>query len=177
MLWVPQISEVHADDHPHDAKEILTHQATFFHCFVVQLWCSLALSVISVVDGHPKWCAIMQPYAQQNAVCCVLWHLSIRNNINFFSNFSYSNLCVREDHKGQSRLPKCALETWPSMTLSPVHQCSFLGILFIDTDHCRPTRPAILEMLWPSNLVITPWSLNSLKSLYLPIFPFRHSVA
>ncbi|ROI16091.1 hypothetical protein DPX16_7144 [Anabarilius grahami] len=29
----------------------------------------------------------------------------------------------------------------PPMTLSPVHHCSFLGPLLIDTDHCRPGTP------------------------------------
>lgn len=49
------------------------------------------------------------------------------------------------------------------------------GLFLLGTNHCMPaypSRPAILEMLWPSNLATTIWSFSkSLKSLHVPIFP------
>ncbi len=66
------------------------------------------------------------------------------------------------------------MHQWALATRDPVagHHCPFLEPLLIDTDHCRPTRAAVLEMLWPSHLAITIWPLsNILKSLRLPIFP------
>ncbi|KAI5611636.1 actin-binding LIM protein 1 isoform X3, partial [Silurus asotus] len=47
----------------------------------------------------------------------------------------------RPDHMGQSSLPTFINEPRPPMTLSPVHHCSFLRALLIDTDHCRPGCP------------------------------------
>ncbi|KAK3529736.1 hypothetical protein QTP86_000877, partial [Hemibagrus guttatus] len=62
-------------------------------------------------------------------------------SINFFSNLSNSSSSVGSDHTGQPSLPTCITEARPPKTLSPVHHCSFLGPLFIDTDHCRPGTP------------------------------------
>ncbi|KAK3565642.1 hypothetical protein QTP86_012966 [Hemibagrus guttatus] len=64
-----------------------------------------------------------------------------RTSINFISNLSNTISSVGSDHTGQPSLPTCINEPWPPMTLSPVHHCSFLGPLLIDTDHCRPGTP------------------------------------
>ena len=85
-------------------------------------------------NGHPDW---MQPHTQQTVMRCVFWHLSIRTNMNSFSNLSNSSSSVGLDHTGQPSLLMCINEPWPPMTLSPDHYCSFLGPLLIDTDHCR----------------------------------------
>jgi len=102
---------------------------------VLMLTCPLL--ALSVVDrgqhGHPDWSAAVQPHTQQTAMHCVFWHLSIRTSINFLSNLSYSSSSVGSDHTIN--------EPRPPMTLSPVHHCSFLGALLIDTDHCRPGTP------------------------------------
>jgi len=56
-------------------------------------------------------------------------------------NLSYSSSSVGSDHTGQPSLLMTINEPCPPMTLSPVHYCSFLGPLLIDTDHCRPGTP------------------------------------
>lgn len=73
----------------------------------------------------------------------------IRTSINFFNNLSNSSPSVGLDHTGQL-FCTCINEPWPPMTLSPVHHCSFLGPLLIDTDPCileHRTSAAVLEML------------------------------
>ena len=112
--------------HPRDSSD----QATFFYFSVVQFWCSLP---------HPDWSLAIQPHMQQTVIHCVLWHLSIRTKINFFNNLS--NRSVGADHLGQPSFPTCISEPWPPMTLSPVHHCSYLRPLLIDTDLCRPGTP------------------------------------
>jgi len=139
------------------------------------------LLVLSAVDrgqhGQHDWSAAMQPHTQQTVMHCVFWHLSIRTSINLLSNLSYSS-SVGSDHTGQPSLPTCINEPWPPMTLTPVHHCSFLGPLLINTAYCRPGTPhkscSFGDALTQSS--ITVWSLsNLLKSLRLPIFPVSNT--
>ncbi|ROI15141.1 PIH1 domain-containing protein 1 [Anabarilius grahami] len=85
---------------------------------VLMLTCPL-LALSAVDRGQYGQYAAMQPHMQQT--------------------LSYSSSSVGSDHTGQPSLPTCINVL--SMTLSPVHHCSFLGPLLIDTDHCRPGTP------------------------------------
>ncbi|KAK1880970.1 Sorting nexin-29 [Dissostichus eleginoides] len=61
--------------------------------------------------------------------------------MNCFSNLSYSCSSVGPDHTGQPSLPLPLNEPPLPMTLSQVHQFSFLRPLLVGTDHCRPGTP------------------------------------
>ncbi|KAI5107731.1 protein FAM13A isoform X4 [Silurus meridionalis] len=63
------------------------------------------------------------------------------NSIHFFSSLSYRSSSVGSDHTVQPLLPMCISEPRPTTNLSPVHHCSFLGALLIDTDNCRLGTP------------------------------------
>ncbi|KAF7701884.1 hypothetical protein HF521_001167 [Silurus meridionalis] len=73
---------------------------------------------------------------------------------------------------GSDHTDQPSLLTWPPTTLSPVHHCSFLGALLIDTDHCRlgtshescSFEDALTQTSRRHNLVLV-------KPLRLPIFP------
>lgn len=86
--------------------------------------------------GHPDWSAALQSHVQQTVIRCVFEH----------------STPVGSDHKGQSSLPTCISELWPSMTLLLVDHCSSDHFWQIMTaayqDH--PTRAAVLEILWRS---------------------------
>ncbi|KAI5103567.1 NACHT, LRR and PYD domains-containing protein 12-like isoform X3, partial [Silurus meridionalis] len=64
--------------------------------------------------------------------------LSSINSINFFSSLSYRSSSVGWYHRDQPSLLTCINDPRPPTTPLPVHHCSFLGALLIDTDHCRP---------------------------------------
>ena len=87
---------------------------------------------------------------------CVFWHPPLRTSINFFSNLNNSSSSVGSDHMGQPSQPACNNEPWPPMTLSPVHHCSFLGPLLIDTNHCRHGCSAELQFWRCSDPVVQP---------------------
>lgn len=104
----------------------------------------------------------------------VFLHLSIRTGINCFSNLNYSSLSHGLDHTGQPTLPTCINQPWSSMTLSPVHRCSFLGPFLIAMDYYSTVRTGNTpqELQYWSRLAITIWPLSdSLKSLHVPTFP------
>lgn len=50
----------------------------------------------------------------------------------------YALVDVGSDHMGQLLFPVYISEPWLPMSLSLVHPISFLGLLLIDADHCRP---------------------------------------
>lgn len=68
------------------SRHFSRHPATFFHCSVVQFWCS---------DAYFKgWTRVSmsplsgQPHTQQASMTlCVFWHLSITASVNFFQQF------------------------------------------------------------------------------------------
>lgn len=75
---------------------------------------------------------LCSPYHTQKTVMhSVFWCLSIRTNMNFFSNLSYNSSSVGSDHTGQPSLPMCISEPVAS---SPLF---LLGPRLIDTDHSR----------------------------------------
>lgn len=59
----------------------------------------------------------MQPHMQRTAIPCLLWNISIRTSMNFFS---YSSSSIGSDHIGQPLLSMCIIEPWPPMKLLPV---------------------------------------------------------
>ncbi len=143
-------------------------QATFFHCSVVQFWCSRAhcwrFWRWTGQHGHPDWSAAMQPHTQQSAMHCVFWHLSIRTSFNFLS---YSSSFVISDHTGQPSLLLCISEPWTLMTLSPVHHCSFLPWTTFDRYWPLQTRNTPQELqFWRCSDPVWPLS-NSLNTLTL----------
>jgi len=86
-------------------------QATFFHCSVVQFWCSRAhcwplWRWTGVSMGTLTGLRLCNPI-RNKLMNCVFWHLSIRTSINFLSNSSYSSSSVFVHH-------------WASATHDPV---------------------------------------------------------
>ncbi|ROI79356.1 Succinate--hydroxymethylglutarate CoA-transferase [Anabarilius grahami] len=113
----PQVSDAHFSGHPRDVKENMIHQT------------------------RPP--SSIAPWSSSDAHVPTVGSFGggQGTSINFLSKLSYSSSSVGSDLTGQPSLPTCLNEPWPPMTLSPVHRCSFLGPLLIDTDHCRPGTP------------------------------------
>ena len=108
------------------ASTCLTHTHTHIMTTCLILCWSLLLPVQRYIMGTLTGLWLC---TQQTAMHCVFGHLSIRTSINFYSNLSNSSSSVGSDHMGQRSLLLCISESWPPMTLLPVHPCSFLGPL------------------------------------------------
>lgn len=133
------------------------HHLPFPCGLVLMLTCPLL--ALSAVDRGSAWapqlvCSYSAPYSVMH---CVFWDFSIRTSIHLFHNLSFNISFVGSDHSEQSSLPMCISDPRPSVTLPLVHHCSFLALLLINPDHCRPGTPhksCILELFWPSPLVV-----------------------
>lgn len=90
--------------------------------------------LVSLLPPKQIW-----PVDAQTPLCSV----SIRT-----SSLAYSSSSVGSDHTGQPSLHTCINDSWPSMTLSPVHNFS--------SDTYWPLQTGV-EMFWPSCLAITVW--------------------
>lgn len=104
-------------------KHNSSDQAAFFHCSMVQSWCSCS-------HCHFEWCTgfsigtlsgLQLAYTEN----WLFWHLSIRTN--FFGNLSYSSSPVGLDHTGAQTVFTPHVHHWARGTVGG-------SALF----HCRP---------------------------------------
>ncbi|KAI5090208.1 hypothetical protein C0J45_20343 [Silurus meridionalis] len=82
-------------------------------------------------------------------------------------------LAVGSDHTDQPSFLTCINEPRPHVALSPVHHCSFLEALLINSDHCRPgtSHKSCSFGDAPTQTSRRHDLPNSLKSLHSPAYP------
>lgn len=124
-------------------KHNSSDQAAFFHCSMVQSWCSCS-------HCHFEWCtgfSIGTLSGLQLAYTAnwLFWHLSIRTN--FFGNLSYSSSPVGLDHTGAQTVFTPHVHHWARGTVGG-------SALF----HCRPAT--VLPVIQQSQSVLCETCLN-----------------
>lgn len=111
-----------------------------------------------------------QPYMQQAVQNCVFWHFLLHLALSSLATCA-TGAFLWEQTKIVSLHFSCASlsqrHPWPSYQFIA---CPFLDHLWwvLTPAYCEhPTRPAILEVLWPNPFVSTIWSLlKSLRSFF-----------
>ena len=136
---------------------------------MVQFWC---LCAHCCCFRQRTGVSIGTLYATNCDALCILTPL-YQNQHQLFQQLEQQLLVCGLDHRGLSLLLMCISEPWLPKTLLPVHHCSFLGPLLIDTDHWPGTPHkscSFGDALTQSSSHHTLGS-NLLKSLHLPFFP------
>lgn len=129
LLAFLQHNKQHTPSHPCDVQVIHQMRPIFFHCAGVQFRCSLAHcwhfgQWTGVRMGSLTGLHLFSPI--RNKLWCTVYSI-------------YALVDVGSDHMGQLLFPVYISEGhWLPMSLSLVHPISFLGLLLIDADHCRP---------------------------------------